>query len=245
MPGGARVQLLDTARTVPTPEGVALTLRLAGPLPRGAAWAIDVLIRIALYLLLGMVLAFLGKTGLGFFLIAVFLMEWLYPALCEAYWRGATPGKKAMKLVVLHDDGTPVGWSAALIRNALWPVDFLPLCYGFGLLCTLIQRDFKRIGDIAAGTVVTYTEDKRPRIKPTDLPALPPPLPLRPDERQAIVDFANRAAALTPERAAELAELTGPLVAPYQGEAARQRLLRIARFLLGDRPAQNGTGASS
>ena len=33
--------VIDTLRAVPTPEGIELTLRLAGPIPRALAWVID------------------------------------------------------------------------------------------------------------------------------------------------------------------------------------------------------------
>ena len=62
-----------------------------------------------------------------------------------------------------------------------------------------------------------------------------PPFPLLPDERRAIVDYAQRASALTDERALELATLPVPLVAGLSPADARVRLLRIANFLLGQR----------
>ena len=40
--------MLDTVREVHTPEGVALRLPAAGPVPRSLAWAIDLAIRLAL-----------------------------------------------------------------------------------------------------------------------------------------------------------------------------------------------------
>src|SRR5260370_925845 len=39
--------MLDTTRRVATPEGIELTLRLAGPVPRALAWAIDFALRVA------------------------------------------------------------------------------------------------------------------------------------------------------------------------------------------------------
>ena len=38
--------MLDTTRRVATPEGIELTLRLAGPVPRALAWAIDFALRV-------------------------------------------------------------------------------------------------------------------------------------------------------------------------------------------------------
>lgn len=239
--------MLDTRRAIETPEGVELGLRLAGPAPRFLAWLIDMLIRGAIYLGLGMVLPFFGRMGIGLLLISFFLIEWFYPVLFEVYRQGATPGKRSMGLRVMHDDGTPVGWSASLVRNLLRAVDFLPLLYGFGLTSMLLSRDFKRLGDLAAGTLVVYS-DKTP--VPPSLPVVTPqapPLPLTTPEQRAVVEFAERAALLTPERVNELADLAAPLTglspsaststdgqASAAGTGAR-RLFEYANWLVGKR----------
>ena len=147
---------IDTLRLNETPEGVDLGLSVAGPVPRALALALDSLIRLGLYLLLLPLLS-LSKLGAGLFLLGIFLVDWLYPVLFEVY-RGATPGKRAMGLAVVHDDGTPVGLAASLIRNLLRIIDFLPLFYGVGLVSCLVDRDFRRLGDLAAGTLVIHAE---------------------------------------------------------------------------------------
>ena len=38
--------MLDTLRPISTPEGIELTLRLAGPAPRAVAWVIDFFLRL-------------------------------------------------------------------------------------------------------------------------------------------------------------------------------------------------------
>jgi uncharacterized RDD family membrane protein YckC len=152
--------VLDTTRRVATPEGIELTLHLAGPVPRAMAWAIDLAIRLAIVMGVGMVALQFGQAGVGVMLLAAFFVEWLLPAWFEAVWRGQTPGKRAMGLTVLNDDGTPVRWPAALTRNLLRAVDFLPFFYGIGLLAMLTSRDFKRLGDLAAGTVVVYQAER-------------------------------------------------------------------------------------
>src|SRR5687768_16805307 len=87
---------LDTLRTFTTPEGVELNLRLAGPMPRACAWAIDLALRVAILLVVLIAVSALGALGMGIFLISAFLLEWIYPAVCEVHFDGATPGKKAM-----------------------------------------------------------------------------------------------------------------------------------------------------
>lgn len=228
--------LLDTVRHVETPEGITLTLRVAGPVARALAWGMDTLIKYGALWALLMGLTFLGAAGLGVWLIALFLIEWFYPVLFEVYASGATPGKKALGLQVIHANGTPVDWSAALIRNVLRAVDFLPLFYGFGVVALLGTRDFQRLGDLAAGTLVIYREPPRsqaPALPPG--PALPSPLPLDPAERRWLVAFAERGPALNAERQAELADLLAAYTGGMRGVAAVERLRAHARWLVGDR----------
>jgi len=225
--------MLDTARRIATPEGIELELRLAGPVPRAGAWALDFLLRLALLLAASMILGALGGFGTGVFLLLWFALEWLFPAWCEVHWGGATPGKKALNLAVLHDDGTPVRWPAALTRNLLRALDFLPFFYGIGLVAMMMNRDFKRLGDLAAGTIVVYREAKPRGFQvPAGVP-LAPAVPLTLAEQRAILDFAERAPGLTPERAAELAAIPRGLLGAASGAAAADRLVRIANYLVG------------
>lgn len=225
--------MLDTARRIATPEGIELTLRLAGPVPRALAWLIDFAIRVGVLIMLAMVAGQIGKLGQAAFLLAWFLLEWLAPAWFEVQWNGQTPGKKALGIAVLNDNGTPVRWPAALTRNLLRAVDFLPFFYGFGLATMLVNRDFKRLGDLAANTLVVY-RDAAPRgsAVPEAVP-LAPPLALTITEQRAVLEFAERSPGLTAERAEELAGLALPLVGA--GPGAAERLVRIANFVVGRR----------
>ncbi len=227
--------LLDTLRPIETPEGITLNLRVTGPLARALAWGADSLIKYGALWGLLLALALLGQGGFGLWLIALFLTEWFYPVLFEIYADGATPGKKALGLKVVHANGTPVDWPAALIRNLLRAVDFLPLLYGFGVVAMACNRNFQRLGDLVAGTVVIYREPsgKTPALPPG--PALPPAVPLSPVERQLLIDFAERGAALNPERQAELAELLAAFTG-LKGLDGVERLRAHARWLLGERP---------
>jgi hypothetical protein len=166
-------------------------------------------------------------------LLAAFFLEWLLPAWFEAAWRGQTPGKRAMGLAVLNDDGTPVRWPGALTRNLLRAVDFLPFFYGIGLLAMLSNRDFKRLGDLAAATVVVYQAQAAVQGNiPQTLPVAPP-VALNLEEQRAVLDLAERSATLTPERLEELAELPTPLIGALHGERAAARLLGMANYLAG------------
>ena len=226
--------LLDTIRAIPTPEGIELTLRLAGPLSRAIAWLIDLLLRVAVLLLLGWTLGMLGGFGWGIILIFAFLLEWLAPAAFEVWADGSTPGKRAMGLMVLHDDGTPVDWPAALVRNLIRAVDFLPFGYGLGFTAMLIHSDFKRLGDIAAGTVVVYRAPAHKRAPIPRAAPIPAHRALALTDQRTILDFAERCPSLTPERAREIAELAVPITGAAPGKET-ERLLEIANFLSGRR----------
>ena len=224
---------LDTLRSITTPEGVELNLRLAGPVPRACAWAIDLAIRAVVMIVFLVVVSPLGGFGFGMFLIAAFLLEWFYPALCEVYFSGATPGKKAMGLRVVNDNGTPVQMAAAMIRNLLRAADFLPVLYGVGLVSMLVNPEFKRLGDLVAQTVVVYRDDARAGVAiPAATPA-PPPAPLTLQEARAVLDCAERVPELTPERVDELAQIAAPLIGADTAANARERLLAVANHLVG------------
>jgi uncharacterized RDD family membrane protein YckC len=223
--------MLDTLRSVPTPEGFELSLRLAGPVPRALAFILDFLFRGVLFGVLAMVLSPLEGVGAGMMLILAFLIEWFYPVVFEVWRDGATPGKRAFSLAVLNDNGTPVTFGASLTRNLLRAVDFLPMLYAFGLVSMLFNRDFKRLGDLAAGTIVVYRDKPAVRAALPDARAVAPHVALTLTEKRAVLDFAERYATLTHERANELAEHAAPLVKDAREPA--EVLLGIAQHQRG------------
>jgi uncharacterized RDD family membrane protein YckC len=229
--------MIDTVRTVETPEGIALELRPAGPVARAMAWALDAGIRASIYTAAGIGLAFLGKAGMGILAIVVFLLEWFYPVLFEVLWEGRTPGKRALGLQVLMEDGTPVEWGPSMLRSLLMFVDFLPFLYGAGLASMLWNREGRRIGDIAAGTVVVHVlpDPVKPVAKAAAARPMLPPLPLSLDEQRAIAAFAERIPQLTVERAQELAAILHPLT-EAQGADGVLRLQSMAAAIRGERP---------
>jgi uncharacterized RDD family membrane protein YckC len=233
--GDALAVRLDTMRTVETPEGCRIDLRVAGLVARARAWIVDLVIRGFIYLVAVEVLLLFGKIGVGAMMLLVFALEWLYPVYFEAAWHGATPGKRVCKLAVLRDDGGPIDWGAAMIRNTLRIVDFLPLFYLAGTVCMFLRRDFKRLGDVAAGTVVVYTDEPPVPALAAEGPSEPPSVPLAIDEQRAVIGFTLREPRLTRERAAELAQVAAPLTAGLSDDAARMRLVGIGRFLMGRR----------
>lgn len=226
--------MLDTYREVVTPEGVALHLPAAGPVPRALAWGIDLAIRLGMLILLGMVLAILGQAGQGLYLIGLFLLFWAYPIVLESVWHGQTPGKKAMGLRVVSADGAPVGWLAAITRNLLRTIDMLPFGYAVGLAACLADPNARRLGDLVAGTLVVHTGGEREHAPAPANEVFAPPVGLLPEEQAAVVSFGERAPQLTPSRQEELANLLEP-VTGARGHSGVQRLYGMANWLLGRR----------
>lgn len=238
LPGLPSVRL-DTLYTVETPEGIALSLRPAGLVSRGLAYLVDLAIRAGLVLVAAMVAGPMGGIGKAFLLIGYFALEWGYPVAFELARSGGTPGKWAMGLRVVMDSGLPVTPAASLLRNVLRTADFLPALYGFGLTAMLLRTDFKRLGDMAAGTLVVYRDavslhGELPLAEPAA-----PAIPLSAGEQAAIVSWAGRSTRLTPARFEELARLARPvlgqvdLARPTASDA--QRLLGVAQWLMGRR----------
>lgn len=222
--------MIDTTHRVQTPEGVELALTVAGPAPRAVAWAIDVAVRGLIIIAAAIPLGLLGGVGqAGLFLLA-FVFSWFYPVAFEVLRQGRTPGKQAMDLQVVHEDGTPVRWPASLLRNFLRSVDALPIGYGLGAGVMCIDPAFRRLGDLAAGTLVIHTASAAPRGVIPDAAPLPPSIALSLDEQRAVIAFAERAGRLTGERARELAAIPEPLV---RGGEPRKLLERIAAWLIG------------
>ncbi|MFJ4195125.1 RDD family protein [Pseudomonas sp. NPDC089534] len=223
---------LDTRHQVETPEGIDLPLRPAGLMVRAVAFAIDLALRGAMLGVLFLALAALGRLGMGLGSLLLFGVSWWYMVLFEVLRQGRSPGKQWMGLRVVHDDGTPVGWPASLLRNLLRFVDLMPFGYFLGALSCLQHPTFKRLGDIAAGTLVVYAE--RPPHRP-QLPDAQPrrcPLPLTLSEQRAVLGFAERQGELSPARVDELAALLARPLRISAPEAVAE-LNGIARGLLG------------
>src|SRR5262245_64045083 len=120
--------------------------------------------------------ALFGGLGVAFWFILLFALEWFYPVVFELTPSGATPGKRTFGLRVLMDNGLPVTAAASVTRNLLRAADFLPLFYGFAIVSMLVRRDAKRLGDVAAATLVVY----EPRtVSPAPLNTVAPIVPAR------------------------------------------------------------------
>jgi uncharacterized RDD family membrane protein YckC len=158
--------------TIKTPEGIAFSLQLAGPITRFLAWLIDVFTISLVLSILQTFLAFIGFFSLdlayAIMILTVFVVRFGYGIFFEWYWQGQTLGKKLLRLRVMDEHGLRLQFSQIVIRNLLRVVDILPFLYMAGGLVCLFSKRAQRLGDFAANTIVVWN----PRILEPDLDQL-------------------------------------------------------------------------
>lgn len=158
---------------IQTPENVAFGYQVAGIGSRFLASLLDTIIvvalQVAVIIVLSLILnAFDGSPfadRIAGWIYAIFgvvaaLFYWGYYIFFEMLWNGQSPGKRWVGLRVIRSDGTPITLSESLIRNLARLVDFLPAAYGIGVVTMFIDRQSRRLGDLAAGTLVV--QDRAP-----------------------------------------------------------------------------------
>ncbi len=214
-----------------------LELSPAGLTARFYAFALDWVIRLAILYAVAIVAALMAGLGAALMLILLFVLEWFYPVIFELTLSGATPGKRVFGLKVVMDNGLPITPAASITRNLLRTADFLPFLYGFAIVSMLTRRDCKRLGDIAAATIVVHEARAVPRIILTNIVPVEPVRPLTTENEAAIVALAARANRMTAERLDELAALAASVSgdAGRSGPAVTQRVLGVAQWVLGNR----------
>src|SRR5574341_1080419 len=166
----------DERMAVRTPEHVQLNFLLAGAGNRFLALLTDFAIQWLLFL--GIVLVLGGiqwvnkwsvgdvfgkkaEANVGLWIFAGFLLlffglQWGYFTFFETIWSGQTPGKRRQRIRVIRENGRPIGFAEAAIRNLLRSaLDSQPFpLHAIGFLVGMLNDRFKRLGDFAAGTVV-------------------------------------------------------------------------------------------
>jgi uncharacterized RDD family membrane protein YckC len=149
-------------RRILTPEHVGLRLTPAGAGSRLAALLLDFAIITAgiaaLYSLLGRLLPRAVSGALAATL--AFVLQWGYHVYFETQHQGRSPGKRATGLRVVDGRGLPITVQQSFVRNIVRVVDFLPFFYGVGGLFCLFDSDGRRLGDLAADTLVV--EERQP-----------------------------------------------------------------------------------
>ncbi len=155
---------------IETPERVPLHFALASIGNRFLACAIDH----------GLQLFLMAIIAIGFILLADFIdfgdaPKWVYALLIlvvfliwtsyfiffEWLWNGQTPGKRLLKLRVIREDGRPITFWEASVRNLLRIFDIMPFpFYSIGLICVFISNRDQRVGDMVAGSVVVREREE-------------------------------------------------------------------------------------
>ena len=155
---------------IETPERVPLHFALASIGNRFLACAIDHALQAAVLLLIFLSGLFIAnatsstleravdsapKWVLAVTILLLFLTFACYFAFFEWLWSGQTPGKRWMKLRVIREDGRPITFWEASVRNLLRTMDMMPgIFYSIGLICVFLNGRDQRVGDMVAGTVV-------------------------------------------------------------------------------------------
>lgn len=172
-----------SVRSVVTPEGVDLKLRVADAGTRAVAFLIDAAIMVAIMAAMTLLtaLAFFGSGGAGaeiyavIWLLGFFLLRNAWFIAFELGPRAATPGKRVMGIRVASRDGGRLRAEAVFARNALREIEvYLPISFLFAgggdidgwialmgilwsgvfVLFPLFNRDRLRAGDLIAGSWV-------------------------------------------------------------------------------------------
>jgi len=158
----------DETLVIETPERVPLHFALASIGNRFIACAIDHTIQavalIALVIIF-LVIADVSDVGhrltsapkwvIAILIFVVFLLLSGYFAFFEWIWNGQTPGKRWLKLRVIRQDGRPISFFEAVVRNVFRDLDIMPFpFYSIGLISVFATSSDQRVGDLVAGTVV-------------------------------------------------------------------------------------------
>jgi uncharacterized RDD family membrane protein YckC len=164
---------MDRTLEVRTPESIAFSYELAGVGSRFLAVIVDLVIQVVLSLLLfwGLVagaghlprlahgagvhderLAY--NLGVALLIAIVFAIFFGYFILFEALWNGQTPGKKLLGIRVVRDGGYPLDFMASLIRNLIRVGEAAVGFYAISAVTAVFSPENKRVGDLAAGTIV-------------------------------------------------------------------------------------------
>jgi len=142
--------LEEREAVVLTPEHVPIRLFPAGLGARFFALLVDAGVILGVSSMLSMMLGFMS----GFRMVLVFVISWGYHVYFEVRHQGRSPGKRLCGLRVVDSRGLPVTFQQSFVRNVVRVVDSAPAFYGAGALISLLDRRSRRLGDIAADTLV-------------------------------------------------------------------------------------------
>jgi uncharacterized RDD family membrane protein YckC len=152
--------------------GVDVVVMLAGTGSRSYAFVIDWHIRLltalawflCAALLINGQLSLRGQTPSKTYMFAAvvpaLVIYFLYHPILEIAMRGRTPGKRMAGVRLIARSGGAPSAGALLMRNVFRLIDCMPAFYLVGLIATFISSQHLRIGDLAAGTLLVYDQDR-------------------------------------------------------------------------------------
>ncbi|MFN2449895.1 MAG: RDD family protein [Candidatus Baltobacteraceae bacterium] len=232
---------MDRSLSVTTPESIAFSYELAGLGSRFLAVMIDLLIQIGIVLVIvvGIVLArtqpgtyprvaaetplWAKSAAIALIVVVLFAIFFGYFILFEALHGGRTPGKRLVGIRVVRDGGYAIDFGSAVVRNLVRAGEFGLGFYAISAACTLISKQNKRLGDLAAGTVVV--RDARTvslAMLHAQSGAGGPPSPLTPEEQVIVDRFVARRATLAPNIRGFLAARIVDRIRPRLSEELRR-----------------------
>ncbi len=157
---------MDPHVSIVTPDRIELDFEVAGLGSRALALLIDVALIVAGFFVLFLAASMggfaavavggaVGSLGTALLVLVLFLAQWGYFVLFEALGGGQTPGKRTAGIRVVRDDGFPIGWREAVLRNLVRAADNMPFpSFLVGALSIGLSRRGQRLGDLLAGTMV-------------------------------------------------------------------------------------------
>jgi uncharacterized RDD family membrane protein YckC len=161
--------------SIETADHFELRFRVAGIGSRFLAFFIDRAIQVGVLVALFFLMLLILLTGRGFelfgerlarlveplgqwvialFILAEGVVSIGYFLLFEYLWNGSTPGKRVVRIRVIRNDGRPISFIDSALRNVLRFVDLIGGVYPVGLVAMFIDSRNRRLGDLAAGTLV-------------------------------------------------------------------------------------------
>ena len=169
--------MVGQAEQVVTGDAVVLDVHIAQLPVRALSAVVDIAVIFVGYLaglmLWAVTLASLDPALSGAVLVIFTVLTLVgYPVVFEVATRGRTPGKMAVGLRVVSDDGGPERFRQALFRALAALVEIWLFVGGPAVICSLLSSKGKRLGDVFAGTVVI--SERGPKLPPP--PVMPPSL---------------------------------------------------------------------
>lgn len=146
---------LEDRITLLTPEGIELSLQLAGIGSRFIAGVADLIIQLVLIGLVALVGSGVGGGfGVAILAIGVFAALYVYDVAFEILGGGQTPGKRLTHLRVVRQSGAPIDLPSSAVRNLIRLLEGPPLAYLPALGSIALSPRNQRLGDLAAGSLV-------------------------------------------------------------------------------------------